>query len=268
MTPSTPNGSWTCTRWTGCAAHRTPPSGCMHRWTTSGRSWRAPGSRQSTGRSGKGGDHPIGWPCIGPSRRCCSPGWPLIPAPGDGELVALQLTDLDGDVLTIARGTSNEVVGPTKTGRIRRLTLGPTTAALWRHTVEQWRQRTGEGQRFGPWLFSRRVDHTTRLSNSCLAHGALTPGARPLRPHPGLPRGASAQCTALDSSQGVVAKRFSSGRAVLQGRDQPLHRSAVPGARRESEVRLPKQRRNPVTRLASHRSASLAGARRSVKGVR
>ena len=58
-----------------------------------------------------------------------------------GELAALQLTDLDGDVLTIARGTSNEVVGPTKTGRIRRLTLGPTTAALWRHTVEQWRQR-------------------------------------------------------------------------------------------------------------------------------
>ena len=54
-----------------------------------------------------------------------------------GELAALQLTDLDGDVLTIARGTSNEVVGPTKTGRIRRLTLGPTTAALWRHTVDQ-----------------------------------------------------------------------------------------------------------------------------------
>ena len=87
-----------------------------------------------------------------------------------GELAALQLTDLDGDVLTIARGTSNEVVGPTKTGRIRRLTLGPTTATLWRHTVAQWRHRAGEGQRFGPWLFSRRTDHTTRLSTSCLAH--------------------------------------------------------------------------------------------------
>jgi len=87
-----------------------------------------------------------------------------------GELAALQLTDLDGDVLTITRGTSNEVVGPTKTGRIRRLTLGPTTAALWRHTVDQWRHRAGEGQRFGPWLFSRRTDHTTRLSTSCLAH--------------------------------------------------------------------------------------------------
>jgi integrase len=87
-----------------------------------------------------------------------------------GELAALQLGDLDGDVLTIARATSNEVVGPTKTGRIRRLTLGATTAALWRHTVTQWRQRAGEDQRFGPWLFSRRADHTTRLSTSCLAH--------------------------------------------------------------------------------------------------
>ena len=87
-----------------------------------------------------------------------------------GELAALQLGDLDGDILTIARATSNELVGPTRTGRIRRLTLGPTTAALWRHTVLQWRQRSGEGQRFGPWLFSSRADHTTRLTTSCLAH--------------------------------------------------------------------------------------------------
>jgi integrase len=56
-----------------------------------------------------------------------------------GELAALQLGDLDGDILTIARAASNEVVGPTKSGRIRRLTLGPTTAALWLHTVTQWR---------------------------------------------------------------------------------------------------------------------------------
>jgi len=56
-----------------------------------------------------------------------------------GEFAALQLTDLDGEVLTIARGTSNEVFRPPKTGLIRRLTLGPNTAALWRHTVEQWR---------------------------------------------------------------------------------------------------------------------------------
>ena len=56
-----------------------------------------------------------------------------------GELAALQLGDLDGDILTIARAASNEVVGPTKSGLIRRLTLGPTTAAQWLHTVTQWR---------------------------------------------------------------------------------------------------------------------------------
>ena len=87
-----------------------------------------------------------------------------------GELATLQLNDLDGDVLTIARAASNEVVGPTKSGRIRRLTLGATTADLWRHSVTQWRQCASDGQRFGPWLFSATRDHTTRLTTSCLAH--------------------------------------------------------------------------------------------------
>jgi len=87
-----------------------------------------------------------------------------------GELAALQLGDLDGDILTIARGTSNEMVGPTKTGRIRRLTLGATTAALWRSTVSHWHERADSQGRFGPWLFSWQADHTTRLSTSCLAH--------------------------------------------------------------------------------------------------
>ena len=99
-----------------------------------------------------------------------------------GELAALQLGDLDGDIRTIARATSNEVVGPTKSGRIRRLTLGPTTAALWRHTVTQWRQRAGEGQRFGPWLFSRRADHTTPCPHPASRTGspnsAPTPATR------------------------------------------------------------------------------------------
>ena len=54
-----------------------------------------------------------------------------------GELAALQLGDLDGDILTIARAASNEVVGPTKSGRIRGLTLGPTTAALWQGGQER-----------------------------------------------------------------------------------------------------------------------------------
>ena len=86
-----------------------------------------------------------------------------------GELAALQFDDLDGDVLTIARGTSNEVVGPTKTGRTRRLTLGATTAALWRDTTRTWQHRH-DGQPVGPWLFSADLDHSTRLTTSALGH--------------------------------------------------------------------------------------------------
>jgi integrase len=97
-----------------------------------------------------------------------------------GELAALQVDDLDGDVLTISRGTSGEVVGPTKSGRIRRLTLGSTTAQLWRTSVATWDRRAAETachsepvQRpaaFGPWLFSGRLDHATRLTASCAGH--------------------------------------------------------------------------------------------------
>ena len=98
-----------------------------------------------------------------------------------GELAALQVDDLDGDVLTIARGTSGEVIGPTKTGRVRRLTLGPTTAALWHDSVQRWddrwvelcRDRDGAlagDQRFGPWLFSTGPDHRTRLRTSGAGH--------------------------------------------------------------------------------------------------
>jgi len=32
------------------------------------------------------------------------------------------------------------------------------------------RQRAGTDEAFGPWLFSARPDHSTRLTTSCLAH--------------------------------------------------------------------------------------------------
>ena len=76
--------------------------------------------------------------------------------------------------------------------------------------------------------------------------------------HTQAPRGASAECSALHDSQDGVAKRFSPGGSMLHRARTGLHRPRCPGARRASEVRLPKQRRKPVTRLASHRSASLA----------
>ena len=42
----------------------------------------------------------------------------------------LRLADLDGRVLSIERNLSLEVLGPTKTTRNRRLTLGATTARM------------------------------------------------------------------------------------------------------------------------------------------
>jgi integrase len=86
-----------------------------------------------------------------------------------GELAALQVGDLDGDALTIARGTSAEIVGPTKSGRVRRLTLGPTTARLWRSSTSEWKSRNGD-RPFGPWLFSADADHAVRLTTSGLGH--------------------------------------------------------------------------------------------------
>ncbi len=90
------------------------------------------------------------------------------------ELASLQLGDLDGDILTIARSTSNEILGCTKSGRIRRMTLGHETAELWRELVGRW-QRRDDGERFGPWLFSAAATHQVRLTTSCLGHwfGAL-----------------------------------------------------------------------------------------------
>jgi integrase len=85
-----------------------------------------------------------------------------------GELAALRLGDLDGDVLTISRGVSNEVLGPTKNRGIRRMTLGATAADLWGESVERWRSQAGPP--FGPWLFSAVPDHGRRLSTSALGH--------------------------------------------------------------------------------------------------
>lgn len=86
-----------------------------------------------------------------------------------GELAALQLADLDGDVLTICRAASMEVIGPTKTSTIRRITLGAGVAQLWRDTVAGWVVRN-DGVPVGPWLFSASPAHEVRLTTSCLAH--------------------------------------------------------------------------------------------------
>jgi integrase len=87
-----------------------------------------------------------------------------------GELVALRFDDLDGRVLSIERGVSADVLGPTKTGRTRRLTLGRQTVELWGSSAECWVGRLPEGVGLGPWLFSPAVDHQVRLTAGALGH--------------------------------------------------------------------------------------------------
>jgi len=68
-----------------------------------------------------------------------------------GELAALRLSDLDGRVLTIERSLSAGVLGPTKSGRTRRVTLGSGTADMIRRHFPAWAARVELEQ---DWLFS------------------------------------------------------------------------------------------------------------------
>lgn len=87
-----------------------------------------------------------------------------------GELVALRFADLDGRILTIERGVSGEELGPTKTGRTRRLTLGRSTVALWESTAGIWGERLPHGVPLGEWIFSAEPTHQNRLTAGGLGH--------------------------------------------------------------------------------------------------
>lgn len=87
-----------------------------------------------------------------------------------GELVALRFDDLEERVLSIERGVSADVLGPTKTGRTRRLTLGRQTVELWQSSAEGWAGRLPDGVGLGPWLFSPTADHHVRLTAGALGH--------------------------------------------------------------------------------------------------
>ena len=65
---------------------------------------------------------------------------------------ALRHGDIDGRVLTIQRGVSHGVIGSTKTGRSRRLTLGATTVTL---IESHWTSWAGRGATpVDDWLFA------------------------------------------------------------------------------------------------------------------
>jgi len=68
-----------------------------------------------------------------------------------GELAVLRLSDLDGRILTIERSLSAGVLGSTRSGRTRRVTLGSGTADMIRRHFRAWAARAVPEQ---DWLFS------------------------------------------------------------------------------------------------------------------
>ena len=84
-----------------------------------------------------------------------------------GELAVLRLSDLDGRVLTIERSLSAGVLGSTKSGRTRRVTLGSGTADMIRRHVQDWAARE---QPEHDWLFSPSPRRSAYLTADALSH--------------------------------------------------------------------------------------------------
>jgi len=79
----------------------------------------------------------------------------------------LRFDDLQGRVLRIERSVSADQIGPTKSGQPRSLTVGTSTALLWRTLEADWRARVPADQ-LGPWVFAADAAHRRRLTVSVL----------------------------------------------------------------------------------------------------
>jgi len=86
------------------------------------------------------------------------------------EIATLRLADLDGRVLRIERNLSMEVLGPTKTGRTRRITIGATTAAMIRDHFDSWDRRAGAAAAQGDWIFAPDPRHLTHARADSVSH--------------------------------------------------------------------------------------------------
>jgi integrase len=102
-----------------------------------------------------------------------------------GELAALRLLDLDGRVLTIERSLSAGVLGATKSGRTRRVTLGSGTADMLRRHFGAWAARV---EPEGDWLFSPSPRRSAHLTASALSRRLTRLGSASGVEHAGLHR--------------------------------------------------------------------------------
>jgi integrase len=102
-----------------------------------------------------------------------------------GELAALRLSDLDGRILTIERSLSAGVLGSTKSGRTRRVTLGSGTADMIRRHFSAWAARVKPEQ---DWLFSPSPRRSAHLTAGALSRRLAGLGAASGVEHAGLHR--------------------------------------------------------------------------------
>lgn len=72
-------------------------------------------------------------------------------------------------MLTIERNLSLEVLGPTKSKRTRRLTIGATTAAMIRQHFDDWAERAGP-EVVGDWIFAPDYRRAIHARASLLSH--------------------------------------------------------------------------------------------------
>lgn len=113
-----------------------------------------------------------------------------------GELATLRLSDLDGRVLTIERNLSLEVLGPTKSKRTRRLTIGATTAAMIRQHFDEWDERAGI-EVVDDWVFAPDHRRSIHARASLLSHRFVRFRERAAVPDAALHRFRHAVATAL-----------------------------------------------------------------------
>jgi len=102
-----------------------------------------------------------------------------------GELAVLRLSDLDGRILTIERSLSAGVLGATKSGRTRRVTLGTGTADMIRRHFQVWAAQAEPDE---DWLFSPSPRRSAYLTADALSHRLTRLGPASGIEHPALHR--------------------------------------------------------------------------------
>jgi Phage integrase family len=120
--------------------------------------------------------------------------------------VLLRLSDLDGGVLTIERSLSAGVLGPTKSGRTRRVTLGSGTAGMIGRHAQEWAEPEQD------WLSSASPRRPAPMTAGALSRRLA-----------GLGQGAGVEHAALHRLRHGVATYLDHG-LLLKAQARPGHR--------------------------------------------